>query len=90
MDKWDLPANWSNLETDLYAELVALNPAAAEDPMLQLHYHVAYWDWEPMSGSTLGEFRIELAARFDEYGIDFWDQFDWEEWAAWYEEGANA
>lgn len=92
-DSWfDAPDNWTEKESDVFAHsmdnVFDENPALAQDmandEWLQFLYDEVFWgDYAGDDRATMYE---ALVAYVDsEYGIEWEDIFDWEDWRASYD-----
>lgn len=84
---YDLPKFMEgNIEPDLYLDMVGGNHDMADDPILQLAFHEAFFDWD-MSPEDKANNREALDLYLQEYyDIELDDVFDWEEYREWYSE----
>lgn len=86
-DEFDyfVPASWSEEQASMYDDLVNANPAIAGDQQLQFLYQEALFDMElsPPDRQIIIDMLDEYL--MDEYGIDFDDMFDWQNYREWYD-----
>lgn len=78
--------DWSEIEFRLYDEMAGANPAVYNDRFAQALYDTALFNWDVSRedrAAVLHGLRDHL---WNEYGIDFDDQFDWEGYRAAYDE----
>jgi len=80
--RWYNKANrlWNNLKNSTGAEL-------DDDSLDRAMFDVAFFLPEGMTPAELDRMREDLAIRlYQEYGFEFNDYFEWEDWRRWYEE----
>lgn len=89
MAEWEqnIPSYWNDTERSLYENVLGGEPEIESDPQAQFMYHEALFDKE-----LAPEYREQIYYAFidylwDEYGIDFEADFDWEAFREWYEGG---
>lgn len=81
----DFPDVWDSTERELYDDLVLGEPEMIHDTHLQNLFDTALFDMgvDPaVREAALNDLDIYL---FNEYGIDFDDEFDWEGYREWYD-----
>jgi hypothetical protein len=84
-EDWDVPDSWLNVETNLFYDLVDGDLDMLNDSYLQLQYDTALF----ADGLTPQEQHDAMEALseylWDEYGLDFADTFDWDDYRDWYD-----
>lgn len=80
----EIPDWWSTTERDIYSDLVGNEPEIQTDEQLQMMYHMALFDLD-IDPAIRAELHDQLGDYlWDEYGIDFDADFDWEAYREWY------
>lgn len=85
-DPYDTPDDWYSTELVLFDQLINGNEDIGSDYRLQDLFDDALFNgFETLTpeerSDALDELRDYL---WDEYGIDFDQEFDWESWREWY------
>lgn len=84
-EDWDVPDSWLNVEANLFYDLVDGDLDMLNDEYLKLQYDTALF----MDGVTPQEREDAMTALEDyllgEYGLDFDDNFDWDDYRDWYD-----
>lgn len=87
-DDYLIPTNWDDTETTVYEQLIGDEPEILEDSRLQMDFHGALFDRD-LNAETRSYFYDDLIEYlWQEYGIDFELDFDWEAYRDWYETAA--
>jgi hypothetical protein len=73
--------SWFNsTEGNLWSDLVDDLPSALDDRLAQALYHEAYYDHDILTPERIGAREALEDFMWDEYGIDFEAEFDWDAW----------
>lgn len=83
----DIPDWWDSTERDLFGDLLGGEPELEEDNTLQMLFHEAMFDMDLDAASRAYVYDELMDYLWDEYGIDFELDFDWEAYREWYESG---
>lgn len=82
-DEVYVPEDWDDLEFDIYDDLMRGMPIEAlNDTELQDLFNEALFSGLPHLGDKYDELKLYL---WDEYGIDFNEDFDWDSYREWYD-----
>lgn len=79
------PEDWEYDERELYKDLIGGEREALEDYELQDLFHDALFDLEIDRLEREHAYQDLLDYLYDEYGIDFESEFDWEDYREWYD-----
>lgn len=71
---------FESTEGRLWEDLVGDLPDALDDRLAQALYHEAYYDHDILTPDRVGAREALEEFMFDEYGIDFLAEFDWDAW----------
>lgn len=82
---YDLPDDWPDIERELYDDIVHGDPIIGEDRGLQMLFDEAMFDMELPPWDRDAVYEAMLDYLWDEYGIDFEMDFDWEAYREWYD-----
>lgn len=87
MSDWerDIPGWWEPTEAELFNDLLGGEPELFQDPELQDIFHEALFDDDIDARSRAESYDDLIAYLWDEYGIDFEADFDWESYREWYD-----
>lgn len=84
-DSWSVPAHWSELEEQLWHDIIDARPMISGDEKAEMLFHAGYFS----DGLTPGEYDAVKDALSEylqeEYGFEWDDYFDWEAWREWYD-----
>jgi hypothetical protein len=83
--QFDLPQQWYGIEETLFLDLVFDDPIIANDPYLQELFDTALFDPDVQGSMREDAYQAMSQYLWDEYGIDFDDVFDWEDYRDWYD-----
>lgn len=86
----DLPRSWGRNKAALWRDATAGEDVLARDPMAQRFYDAALYtfaDTKEQRKRNIDNFKQYIA---DEYGLDWDDIFDWEDWRGNYDATASA
>ena len=82
-DEVYVPENWDDLEFDIYDDLMRGMPLEAlNDTHLQDLFDDALFSGQKHLGDDYDALKDYL---WDEYGIDFAEDFDWDAYREWYD-----
>lgn len=82
-DEVYVPTDWDDLEFDIYDDLMRGMPIEAlNDTQLQDLFDDALFSGHAHLGDEYNELKAYL---WDEYGIDFNEDFDWGAYQEWYD-----
>jgi hypothetical protein len=81
----NLPPEWFGVEETLFMDMVFDDPIIANDAYLQALFDQAMFDPELPAGERESAYNAMVEYLWDEYGLDFEDVFDWEDYRDWYE-----
>lgn len=87
-DERDVPEEWDNGEFELYSDLVGGEPEIGLDAELQDLFDAALFDLDLSPEERADAYDDLIDYLWDEYGIDFDADFDWEGYREWYDSAA--
>lgn len=79
------PEEWEFEERELFKDLIGDEREALEDYELQDLFHDALFDQDIDPENRAYAYDDLIDYLFDEYGIDFEAEFDWEDYRDWYD-----
>lgn len=87
MSDWerDVPGWWDETENNLFDDLLGGESEIMNDPELQDLFHEALFDMDVDERSRAEAYDELIEYLWDEYGIDFELDFDWEDYREWYD-----
>lgn len=81
----DIPDGWDSKEYELFDDVLGGEQEIMEDRELQFLFHEAYFDRD-LFGEYRATFQDGLEEYlWEEYGIDFDLDFDWDDYRDWYD-----
>ena len=84
-DDYFVPEDWYGPEADLFDDLINGDPVLGDDHKLQLLYDLALFDSDIRPEERDAVYETLQEYLWEEYGIDFDDEFDWDGYRDWYE-----
>ena len=82
---FDLPSEWYGIEESLFLDMIFDDPIIANDAYLQVLFDQAMFDPDIAPDDREDSYNALVEYLWDEYGLDFEDVFDWEDYREWYE-----
>ena len=82
---YDVPDDWYSTEETLWEILVGADSELGNDQQLQDLFDVAMFDPQATPEERAAAYEDLVSTLWEEYGIDFEDIFDWEDYRDWYD-----
>jgi hypothetical protein len=83
-DDW-APDDWFPAEQDMFMDLLGNNAGGLGDSYLQELFDIAMFDTDISREVRDDAYDSLVDYLWNEYGIDFEDMFDWEDYREWYD-----
>lgn len=87
-DDYAVPGEWYNAEVSLFDNLINGDGDIGGDPYLQTLFDAALFDPDISDEAREQYYQTLVEYLWDNYGIDFEDVFDWEDYRSWYDAAA--
>jgi hypothetical protein len=82
---YEIPGEWYSQEVSLFVDLLSGDPEGFGDTYLQRLFDMAMFEEDISRDDREDAYQAMVDYLWSEYGIDFEDAFDWEDYRAWYD-----
>lgn len=84
-DDYIVPEEWNDTEINLFDDLVGGDAFIGDDPQLQEWFDTAMFNSDVSPEEREQAYQHMVEYLWDEYDIDFDQEFDWEDFREWYD-----